>query len=346
MIPSVVSKSSSPARSLQPQGHNQCHGVPNSFKAGAPVVQVISIQSDVYSGISATIQCCYCFKEHRHGVSGQLSSSHDVPECLGHREAVCHTIPGSPNGYNISLLAWKLSGRSIVLPTMSLNRHGPSPNEAEDCDVSCTKKIKAGTTGVVENFTAQFDKFVTVSKIFRDLRYFELQERERILELTVFWKDHNCVKLKDAMAFANQKPDGPDCSCVQCAMSGRKNFQITLPSDGLPCTFMPYFESLLSECNITSKNGHGGVGIEHESTYDSIFDVSTHTYVYDIDTHLVTMGGTGWYLLTYGSKLWKARSIKSIELHNLSLLFKNLYYDGVESDLDSEDVILDSDRDE
>jgi hypothetical protein len=113
-------------------------------------------------------------------------------------------------------------------------------------------KVYAVTQG--EPATAQFDKLVTVSKIFLDVRFTELQKRVRELEMTLFWRDHNCVKLREAMAFSNEKSNGPNCKCLSCGMADRVGNSHVLQE--FSCSFQPYFEKLLEECGITYKSSN------------------------------------------------------------------------------------------
>jgi hypothetical protein len=184
--------------------------------------------------------------------------------------------------------------------------------------------------------TSQFDKLVTVSKIFLDSRYTELQKEVRTLKLSLFWKDHNGVKLREAMAFANQKTNGPNCNCLSCGVAFR--VRNSNACQGFICTFRPYFESLLEECKITTKPGAWGHGVEHESAYDSVFDESTHAFVYDVDSHFVTSGIRDWLIFAYGSKLWKEKSIDSMELKKLTMLFEKLYHYDVDGESESGDT--------
>lgn len=305
-------------------------------------------------------------KEWKQAVAdNSVDTEPTIPDYLGHYSPDCHDVPGSSNGYIISTQAWKLSTRAFDQPCINGGTAATTTacfQSASDSTngLDVTQVGERFTAGVLQNeravkrlksphesqdlskhqsqYESQFDKFVTVSKLLLDRRLIQLLENENRMKLSLYWKDHNCIKFREAMTFANQKPDGPNCDCICCSLSGRKDERNGKPVHGFDCTFMPYFQALLLECCITTKSSEGGDGIEHESTYDSIFDVSTHTYVYNIDTHLISMGGTGWYLFTYGAKLWKERSIESVELKNFSLLFQKLYDDGVEDESDSGDV--------
>ena len=292
-------------------------GLPTRLSLGAPVVQVKSIHilQDPIPCITVKVQCCYCFKEHDHDSGGVLTPE-NIPDDLGHMEPCCRhgsgaSISGSVHGYNISTVAWKMSGRTIVQ--------------------SEVKKAKTSLKVVSDNtpITSYFDRFVAVSKVFLDYRFVEIMKENKALKLGMFWKKYNYEKLKEAMAFANQKAEGPGCSCLACAVSGRKNRNEEEPSDSdqFNCKFKPYFEATLSEFGLLTASGgsESSLGIEHESTGDSEFDVLIHTLVYDIDSHLVTMARNDWYLFTYGAKLWKEGSVESPELQKLSLLFRKLY---------------------
>ncbi len=90
------------------------------FKDGKPTIQVKTIVKDKKTGVfSVVVSCCYCFKEHWHGVGVaglDMASLGDLPDWLGHRVAHCNSprlMAESIHGYNISSLAWKLSGRPI-----------------------------------------------------------------------------------------------------------------------------------------------------------------------------------------------------------------------------------------
>lgn len=323
------------------------------YKAGAPVVQVKSIHSFSTGGITVRIPCCYCFEEHEHGDGGFIKFnppggdlggvkitvksglSESVPDELGHREAHCHVATGACYGYNISTVAWKLSGRAITLQKENDKSKKAKIDlgveitvESIDSNQSIMEVVEPSGT-LVNNvvsapITSYLDRLLTTSKVFFDHRFIEIIQENKKLKLRLFWKDHNCEKLKEAMSFANQKAEGPDCNCLACGLSGRKNANNGKSCEGFHCLFKSYFEALLLECGITTKSGGSSVGLEHESAQDSVFDFTIQSLVYDIDVHFVTMAGDDWYLFTYGAKLWKERSVESAELQKLSLLFQKL----------------------
>ena len=80
----------------------------------APVVQVKKITQMDTGGFCITVSCCYCFKDHEHGPSCNITD--EVPHDLGHRCSHCSSIytAGSHIGYHISTKAWTAAGRKIV----------------------------------------------------------------------------------------------------------------------------------------------------------------------------------------------------------------------------------------
>jgi hypothetical protein len=152
-------------------------------------------------------------------------------------------------------------------------------------------------------------------------------EENEDLKLQLFWRDYGVKQLKHAMGLANQKVDrGPDCWCLACDKSGRRDARDTRLSSGEPCLFKPYLEALLAECGLVhapcdfkSIVGH------HECDMEG-------NPVYDLDTHIMTMGGhENWIAFSYGARLWRARSIHDPELNRLRLLFVKLL-EGIDDD--------------
>jgi hypothetical protein len=170
-----------------------------------------------------------------------------------------------------------------------------------------------------QSYSAAVDKLVTVSKIFADQRVSELLAENQKLRLQLFWKDYGVTHLQQAMRWANQKTEGPDCSCSACAVSGRMDSE--KEAHGFECSFKPYFEALLVECGLESLGGGWTVGIEHMSN-------SSGNCVYDQDTHLIRIGRNDWVAFTYGSRLFKAVTASDPELLKLRNLFDKLDYDA------------------
>ncbi len=169
----------------------------------------------------------------------------------------------------------------------------------------------------MQSYSSAMDKLVAVSKIFADQRVSELLIENQELKLQLFWKEYGITQLQSAMSFANQKRGGPDCNCLACAMSGRKDELNGEEAAGFECSFKPYFNSLLLECGISSMNGGGGHGFQHISN-------ASGNWVFDEECHLVLIGRDDWFNFTYGAKLWKATSVGDPELSRLRILFRRL----------------------
>jgi hypothetical protein len=140
------------------------------------------------------------------------------------------------------------------------------------------------------------------------------------LELKLFWKKHNITELRTAMEHANQNEvDGPNCSCLACAASGRKYEEKKTQKHGVCCAFKPYLEALLVEHGLTVDHVGSGVAVcAHEAE-------SFGNMVYDNDTHFVHLARDDWVIFTYGAKLWRASSCQDPELQKLVGLFESLH---------------------
>jgi hypothetical protein len=161
-----------------------------------------------------------------------------------------------------------------------------------------------------------FDKLITVSKIFADQRVSELLAENQELKLKLFWRDYGASNLRESMQYANQKVGGPDCKCLACAVSGRMDTDAE--SAGFECIFEPYFRALLQECGLESLNTDFQGATQH---------ISSENFVYDSDTHLIRVGRDDWVHFTYGSRLWKAKTVCDPELLKLRALFDKLNED-------------------
>jgi hypothetical protein len=166
-------------------------------------------------------------------------------------------------------------------------------------------------------YSSVVDKLVVVSKIFADQRVIELLAENRKLKLQLFWKDYGIKNLEKSMQRANTKTGGPHCKCLACAVSGRLDEDEDGEAAGFECCFKPYFDALLLECEIETKNGGGGEGRQHMSN-------SSGNCVYDEECHIVRLGRDDWAFFTYGSKLWNATRVDDPELLKLSNLFAKL----------------------
>ncbi len=139
------------------------------------------------------------------------------------------------------------------------------------------------------------------------------------LKLKLFWRDHGVTQLKQAMARANRLGRrGPNCGCVACAISGRKEACDPVRWRGEPCRFKPYIERLLAECGLAHiPCDFNGIVGHHECDMEG-------NPVFDIDTHIMTMGQDDWAAFSYGARLWRARMVNDPELLKLVTLFDKL----------------------
>lgn len=156
-----------------------------------------------------------------------------------------------------------------------------------------------------------------VSKILFDTRLLELKRENEALKLKLFWKEHNPEKLKKAMASANWGPDGPSCSCLACAVSGRYLIDDGEVAETKPCTFKPWFEQVLREHDMSI--GHV---VDAPRADGSVCDSGND--VFDDGRHFTNFAGCDWRWWTYGSKLWKATSVRDPELAKLERLLHYL----------------------
>jgi hypothetical protein len=159
-------------------------------------------------------------------------------------------------------------------------------------------------------------KLALVSKLLLDKEVIHLRQENEALRLKLFWKEHNRSELRDRMREANQAHEGPRCTCLSCAVSGRKeDEEETLPW-GAACKFKPWFEELLTQCGLTTETG---VQIEQEPI-GSHMSVPDGNMVYDVDAHFHHLTRDDWFTWTYGARLWKARSADDPELAKLHAL--------------------------
>ena len=156
------------------------------------------------------------------------------------------------------------------------------------------------------------DRLVQVAKILRDPRYIELLKENRELKLQLFWKDHNLIKLRDLMVYANQKLLGPKCNCMDCTMSNRKSEDenMWVNGDDEPCLFKLYFEGLLSECGMTFAHKEPAPGYDLRPAW--VEETSP-----DVDAHFVYNHEPDWVFFTYGGKIANAICVEDPELQKL-----------------------------
>jgi hypothetical protein len=150
-------------------------------------------------------------------------------------------------------------------------------------------------------------------------KYNALLAEKSALELKLFWNEYTTTQLQTAMQWGNRNDmDGPNCSCLACTVSGRKDEEKKTSKRADCCTFKPYFEALLAEYGLTvGYVKSSSVACEHDAAPDG-------NMVYDNDAHLVHCGRDDWVSFTYGAKLWRASSCQDPELQKLVCLFEVL----------------------
>lgn len=172
----------------------------------------------------------------------------------------------------------------------------------------------------VANTMNGVERLAAVSKILFDTRLFELRRENEGLKLKLFWKEHSPRMLRGVMHHANHL--GPDCACLACVLTGRHDDDREDDSPSpLTCTFAPWFEQLVREHDMSTLEGlpdepiwvDGRVVCDNGQVLDS-----DHHFVHSFDRNCTV---SGW---VYGSKLWKATSVRDRELVKLKSLFHTL----------------------
>jgi hypothetical protein len=125
------------------------------------------------------------------------------------------------------------------------------------------------------------ERLSTVCKVLFDARLLELRrEHEALrhksdaLRLQVFWLQHDDLKLKQHLAWANDSFLGPKCCCDGCYWNGRFDCsdEPRPRLSGIECRFMPWFETEIVRFGLTSSAGHA-------------FEVTTH-FAMDEDSQI------------------------------------------------------------
>jgi hypothetical protein len=168
---------------------------------------------------------------------------------------------------------------------------------------------------------ANIDKLALVTKVLMDRRFLELKEENEALKLKMFWHTHSIKKLKKAMIEGNLS--GPQCKCPNCIYDGLAGEIEIKDVQQRVCGFKPWFVEKVISCGLTI-GGHGGElnRAGHMSC--------THGPVYTYDYHILSFdydNSRSWSSTTYGTKLWKAKSVSDPELQKLVALFKAIYDD-------------------
>jgi hypothetical protein len=148
----------------------------------------------------------------------------------------------------------------------------------------------------------------------------ELRRVKERLDLTVFWRDHNALKLKEAMANANYNNDTEHkCACGVCVWNGRAA-PVAAATEGEGCRFKKWFERKVAS--------HGLTLGRNETRKVDHADADPFNPVFDSDHSLVVCEADKWYWATYGGRTWKASSVDDVELQKLHALFIDLNADA------------------
>jgi hypothetical protein len=120
------------------------------------------------------------------------------------------------------------------------------------------------------------ERLALVCKVLFDARLLELcrenetlklqqQHKTDALQLQVFWLQHDDLKLKQHLAWANDCATGPSCCCAGCYWNGRFDYADeprTVETD-INCTFVSWFETQIEPFGLTSSPGHAHAVTTH-----------------------------------------------------------------------------------
>lgn len=121
------------------------------------------------------------------------------------------------------------------------------------------------------------ERLSAVCKVLFDVRLLELcREHEALkktadaLKLHVFWLQHDDLKLKQHLAWANDSDAGPHCCCAECYWNGRFDYTDSPKTvlHDIDCTFKPWFETQIVDFGLTSSIGHGHEVTTHFAMHD------------------------------------------------------------------------------
>jgi hypothetical protein len=173
---------------------------------------------------------------------------------------------------------------------------------------------------------AHLDRMALISRLLLHPRllhlrqeFEQLKEENEALKLTLFWKDHCRSKLQELMVACNL--NGPQCTCLSCAVSGRMDEEQRSMPWGTRCTFKDWFEQELDKHGLTAVTG---VHSTDQKPLPSPMACDEGNTVYDVDAHFHHLTRDDWFMWQYGAKLWKAQRVTDPELQKLSALFQSL----------------------
>ena len=165
------------------------------------------------------------------------------------------------------------------------------------------------------------DRLATVSRVFMDARLLTLRRQNEELRLELFWTVHNVQKLKIAMKEANASGSARavQCNCWKCSLNGMVdgNNAQNIVDRNKTCKLIPWLEAKMTECDLIYDSMPGP-----HAHVDHMSDSSGR--VCDVDCHFVEQSFMRGFMcnFTYGSKLWKARSVDNPELKKLEKFFQ------------------------
>jgi hypothetical protein len=117
------------------------------------------------------------------------------------------------------------------------------------------------------------ERLSTVCKVLFDVCLLELRrEHETLkhksdaLKLKVFWLQHDDLKLKQHLAWANDSENGPYCCCSHCYWNDHfdcSDDPRTIVYGVNHCTFMPWFQTQIAAFGLTSSVGHDNTVTKH-----------------------------------------------------------------------------------
>ena len=157
------------------------------------------------------------------------------------------------------------------------------------------------------------ERLSTVCKVLFDARLLELhreyealKQKNDALKLHVFWLQHDDLKLKQHLAWANDSRTGPNCCCNDCYWNGRfdytDNNKPIMPF--IDCKFMPWFKQTIVKFGLTSSVGndnavttHFALGADGQIEFARYFlEMPTCAHpdlrkVHDLFAHFARLGG-------------------------------------------------------
>jgi hypothetical protein len=160
------------------------------------------------------------------------------------------------------------------------------------------------------------DRLAVVCKVLLDSRVLELRRENEALRLRLFWKEHGAEQLKAAMRVANGVAGGPGCGCLGCVVSGKREREYGELPVRTSCAFKAWFEQTLQELGMDV-----AVGLPAEETWVHVQEVDPDSALLDDGAHFTNLDVDDWVAWTYGSRLWKAASVRDPELAKLQRLF-------------------------